>query len=287
MAQARDLTPTDSLDGSSSSSTASQQDESSSDISDDSNSDQSIQGTLTANINGNAESPPRWDTAVCRLCRSGNHESILLLCDSCDAAEHSCCIGLTEIPKKSWRCTKCKPPVPQQPVSTKDDGLVDDATLVLAAPVRLDDTEIWCINTPITFSIARRETLWISRTETGFTFCLRCNCQKSIVPSSDPRTGATHVALSSFFHDDPFVNDRALQHFSTVHGDRNLSIKTMIEKYESKGTCVYQSPHCWKYFSSVYRTHLKHNAIPPSPSHQQECSSECAGRMFKLCIQLA
>ncbi|KAK0392829.1 hypothetical protein NLU13_2323 [Sarocladium strictum] len=43
----------------------------------------------------------------CPICNSAEREDVLLLCDSCDAAYHTHCIGLEEIPAGDWYCLEC------------------------------------------------------------------------------------------------------------------------------------------------------------------------------------
>lgn len=43
----------------------------------------------------------------CPICNSAEREDILLLCDSCDAAYHTHCIGLDRIPDGDWYCMEC------------------------------------------------------------------------------------------------------------------------------------------------------------------------------------
>ncbi|KAG8416656.1 hypothetical protein J3458_007224 [Metarhizium acridum] len=43
----------------------------------------------------------------CPICNSAEREDILLLCDSCDAAYHTHCIGLDHIPEGDWYCIEC------------------------------------------------------------------------------------------------------------------------------------------------------------------------------------
>lgn len=43
----------------------------------------------------------------CPICNSAEREDILLLCDSCDAAYHTHCIGLDHIPEGDWYCMEC------------------------------------------------------------------------------------------------------------------------------------------------------------------------------------
>lgn len=43
----------------------------------------------------------------CPICNSAEREDVLLLCDSCDAAYHTHCIGLEEIPAGDWYCMEC------------------------------------------------------------------------------------------------------------------------------------------------------------------------------------
>ncbi|KAH6610406.1 ribosomal l37ae [Trichoderma cornu-damae] len=43
----------------------------------------------------------------CPICNSAEREDILLLCDSCDAAYHTHCIGIDYIPEGDWYCMEC------------------------------------------------------------------------------------------------------------------------------------------------------------------------------------
>ncbi|KAG5990317.1 hypothetical protein E4U54_004137 [Claviceps lovelessii] len=43
----------------------------------------------------------------CPICNSAEREDILLLCDSCDAAYHTHCIGLDRVPDGDWYCMEC------------------------------------------------------------------------------------------------------------------------------------------------------------------------------------
>jgi hypothetical protein len=43
----------------------------------------------------------------CPICNSSEREDVLLLCDSCDAAYHTHCIGLEGIPDGDWYCMEC------------------------------------------------------------------------------------------------------------------------------------------------------------------------------------
>lgn len=47
------------------------------------------------------------ETNPCPICNSAEREDILLLCDSCDAAYHTHCIGLDYIPDGDWYCMEC------------------------------------------------------------------------------------------------------------------------------------------------------------------------------------
>ncbi|XP_053991541.1 PHD and RING finger domain-containing protein 1-like [Hylaeus volcanicus] len=45
---------------------------------------------------------------ICQVCRLGNQEEVLLLCDGCDDAYHTFCVGCTEVPEGSWFCHTCQ-----------------------------------------------------------------------------------------------------------------------------------------------------------------------------------
>jgi hypothetical protein len=44
----------------------------------------------------------------CVVCDSTGDEEVLLLCDSCDAAYHTHCIDLDEVPRGPWLCMECE-----------------------------------------------------------------------------------------------------------------------------------------------------------------------------------
>ncbi|KAK4123366.1 hypothetical protein N657DRAFT_573912 [Parathielavia appendiculata] len=43
----------------------------------------------------------------CPVCNSAEDEEVLLLCDSCDAAYHTHCVELDEVPRGPWFCMEC------------------------------------------------------------------------------------------------------------------------------------------------------------------------------------
>ncbi|RDA92952.1 hypothetical protein CP533_5536 [Ophiocordyceps camponoti-saundersi (nom. inval.)] len=63
----------------------------------------------------------------CPICNSAEREDILLLCDSCDAAYHTHCIGLDYVPQGDWYCMECshlleltdEPQSPTEPTSSE------------------------------------------------------------------------------------------------------------------------------------------------------------------------
>ncbi|KAI8296532.1 PHD and RING finger domain-containing protein [Colletotrichum sp. SAR 10_98] len=60
---------------------------------------------LEENPEGREESEP---AVVCPVCESSDHEDVLLLCDGCNAAYHTHCIGLPEVPESEyWFCFEC------------------------------------------------------------------------------------------------------------------------------------------------------------------------------------
>jgi len=46
---------------------------------------------------------------VCHICKGGDAEDQMLLCDGCDDSYHTFCLSppLTEVPKGEWRCPEC------------------------------------------------------------------------------------------------------------------------------------------------------------------------------------
>ncbi|KAI5291682.1 hypothetical protein KEM54_001878 [Ascosphaera aggregata] len=44
----------------------------------------------------------------CPICGLDDNEDVLLLCDSCDSAYHTYCVGLTSVPSGQWFCESCE-----------------------------------------------------------------------------------------------------------------------------------------------------------------------------------
>lgn len=55
----------------------------------------------------NAEEEVEQASHPCPVCNSSDREDVLLLCDGCDAAYHTYCIGLDDIPSGGWYCMEC------------------------------------------------------------------------------------------------------------------------------------------------------------------------------------
>lgn len=53
------------------------------------------------------DNPEIEETRPCPICDRADREDILLLCDSCDAAYHTHCIGLDHVPRGHWFCLEC------------------------------------------------------------------------------------------------------------------------------------------------------------------------------------
>lgn len=54
------------------------------------------------------ENPEEEEEArPCPVCNTTDHEEVLLLCDGCDAAYHTHCIGLEDVPEGAWFCMEC------------------------------------------------------------------------------------------------------------------------------------------------------------------------------------
>ncbi|XP_058083411.1 uncharacterized protein LOC131231284 [Magnolia sinica] len=70
-----------------------------------------------------------YENVVCAVCQQGVHGDLLLLCDICDSAAHTYCVGLgLEVPEGNWYCEGCMPSNPrysdmQVPDYTCCDGL--------------------------------------------------------------------------------------------------------------------------------------------------------------------
>ncbi|KAL1839281.1 hypothetical protein VTJ49DRAFT_1681 [Mycothermus thermophilus] len=52
--------------------------------------------------------PADYADSRCVVCDSTGDEEVLLLCDSCDAAYHTHCIDLDEVPRGPWLCMECE-----------------------------------------------------------------------------------------------------------------------------------------------------------------------------------
>lgn len=44
----------------------------------------------------------------CVVCRSGEREDVLLLCDSCGRGCHTFCVGMADVPPGDWYCADCR-----------------------------------------------------------------------------------------------------------------------------------------------------------------------------------
>ena len=54
------------------------------------------------------DTPPNVLYAVCLICGSDSDEQYLLLCDGCDRAYHTYCVGLDHtVPSGEWKCESC------------------------------------------------------------------------------------------------------------------------------------------------------------------------------------
>ncbi|KAK2013006.1 PHD-finger domain-containing protein [Colletotrichum eremochloae] len=56
----------------------------------------------------NPEDEASEPSPACPICESSDHEEVLLLCDGCNAAYHTHCIGLSGVPQTEyWYCFEC------------------------------------------------------------------------------------------------------------------------------------------------------------------------------------
>ncbi|EEH04212.1 PHD and RING finger domain-containing protein c [Histoplasma capsulatum G186AR] len=54
------------------------------------------------------------DSQPCPICGYSDNEDVLLLCDGCDVAIHTYCVGLDSVPSGPWHCSQCET---QRPIS--------------------------------------------------------------------------------------------------------------------------------------------------------------------------
>lgn len=66
------------------------------------------------------------DARPCPVCNTAEREDILLLCDSCDAAYHTHCLGLENIPEGDWYCLECRDlfQLPDEPEHLPSEGRI-------------------------------------------------------------------------------------------------------------------------------------------------------------------
>ncbi|WEW61175.1 hypothetical protein PRK78_006665 [Emydomyces testavorans] len=58
------------------------------------------------------------DSQPCPICGDDDNEDLLLLCDGCDTASHTYCVGLDSVPSGPWFCCHCeghRPPQSESP----------------------------------------------------------------------------------------------------------------------------------------------------------------------------
>lgn len=49
-----------------------------------------------------------YDRIICELCKTGDWEDVLMLCDGCDKGYHTFCANELMVPAEEWYCGKCK-----------------------------------------------------------------------------------------------------------------------------------------------------------------------------------
>ncbi|PKS10344.1 hypothetical protein jhhlp_002095 [Lomentospora prolificans] len=70
----------------------------------------------------NAEEEEEEPEQPCPVCSSSEREDVLLLCDGCDAAYHTYCIGLDYIPSGNWYCMECADDFSHAPREEDDEA---------------------------------------------------------------------------------------------------------------------------------------------------------------------
>ncbi|KAL7153040.1 hypothetical protein ABFS83_04G138500 [Erythranthe nasuta] len=86
---------------------------------------------------GNAANGPSdpYSEVNCSVCHNTSHENLLLLCDLCDAASHTYCVGLgSTIPEGDWFCHDCKLLRDYSTVETDTDSSIQISTDTLNEP---------------------------------------------------------------------------------------------------------------------------------------------------------
>lgn len=183
------------------------------------------------------------DNGECVVCGTEDHGDILFLCDSCDKACHSCCVGSEHLPEGDWLCIDCCQTVDAVTQTLNGDdfsaflgdfGEVDDSSPDQHRHKRVDIGTVK-FQKAVAFSETRRNMLWINISQNGVAFCLSCDCHKIIIPSPSP-SKATHSIMPSFFRRDPFGREDRLEHFRLVHNEpQPLTIQEAILKYGRQG----------------------------------------------------
>ncbi|KAL2137176.1 hypothetical protein VTI74DRAFT_7723 [Chaetomium olivicolor] len=72
---------------------------------------------------------PELSGNPCPVCNSSDHEEVLLLCDGCDAAYHTHCIGLDSVPAGPWFCMECVHAYGPEIIQPVDDASPQGRTL--------------------------------------------------------------------------------------------------------------------------------------------------------------
>lgn len=73
-----------------------------------------------------------YDEKQCTVCHNNSNESLLLLCDLCDSASHTYCVGLGDtVPEDDWICRDC---TQKKYKHTEDDEDLDADSLSVIDP---------------------------------------------------------------------------------------------------------------------------------------------------------
>ncbi|KAH6835377.1 RING/U-box protein [Perilla frutescens var. hirtella] len=98
-----------------------------------------------------------YEDAPCTKCHQGGEIALMLLCDLCDSAAHTYCVGLgSEVPDGNWYCVVCRPTRPvssnDQPLPTPHHGennnLCDGSSPIVSIRETIDHNKLYVPETP-------------------------------------------------------------------------------------------------------------------------------------------
>ena len=91
----------------------------------------------------NSDDDSSDDDIVCCKCNKNKDDEKVLLCETCDLAYHTYCVGLRRVPIGDWSCPKCQAGSDDESIVAKDDD-DDDVSIDLDGDEEEDEGEEMC-----------------------------------------------------------------------------------------------------------------------------------------------